>query len=196
VVAGQTHDEYVDAEWLASRTGWIALPVFQGNPLDCVMAGDGRRTGFKLIQRLSPYRRNLDADGSRQISGISGWKLLPAHFDIEAQLALPVFRGQPQDDHETLGPLHGYAIASRLEQVSSGAVRLNMGTLYPALMRLEHLFGCRMKTAVRPRFVVMVRIGEKTDMEVVDSLIEWDNVDLRVRGAKVLQIVFDLIQRK
>jgi transcriptional regulator len=36
-----------------------------------------------------------------------------------------------------LGPLHGYAIAARLEQVSSGAVRLNMGTLYPALMRLE-----------------------------------------------------------
>ena len=37
----------------------------------------------------------------------------------------------------TLGPLHGYAIASRLEQVSSGALQLNMGTLYPALMRLE-----------------------------------------------------------
>jgi transcriptional regulator len=37
----------------------------------------------------------------------------------------------------TLGPRHGYAIAARLEQVSSGAVRLNMGTLYPALMRLE-----------------------------------------------------------
>ena len=38
---------------------------------------------------------------------------------------------------ETLGPLHGYAIASRLEQVSGGALQLNMGTLYPALMRLE-----------------------------------------------------------
>jgi PadR family transcriptional regulator PadR len=37
----------------------------------------------------------------------------------------------------TLGPLHGYAIAARLEQVSSGAFRLNMGTLYPGLMRLE-----------------------------------------------------------
>jgi DNA-binding PadR family transcriptional regulator len=37
----------------------------------------------------------------------------------------------------TLGPLHGYSIAARLEQVSSRAVRLNMGTLYPALMRLE-----------------------------------------------------------
>src|SRR6266498_5465618 len=38
---------------------------------------------------------------------------------------------------ETLGPLHGYSIAARLEQVSAGALRLNMGTLYPGLMRLE-----------------------------------------------------------
>jgi len=36
-----------------------------------------------------------------------------------------------------LGPLHGYAIAARLDQVSEGALRLNMGTLYPGLMRLE-----------------------------------------------------------
>jgi len=38
---------------------------------------------------------------------------------------------------DSLGPLHGYAIAARLEQVSRGALQLNMGTLYPALMRLE-----------------------------------------------------------
>ena len=38
---------------------------------------------------------------------------------------------------DTMGSLHGYAIAARLEQVSSGALQLNMGTLYPALMRLE-----------------------------------------------------------
>jgi len=37
----------------------------------------------------------------------------------------------------TLGPVHGYAIAARLEQVSRGAIQLNMGTLYPGLMRLE-----------------------------------------------------------
>jgi transcriptional regulator len=36
-----------------------------------------------------------------------------------------------------LGPQHGYAIAARLEQVSGGAIQLNMGTLYPGLMRLE-----------------------------------------------------------
>src|SRR5215472_4106631 len=36
-----------------------------------------------------------------------------------------------------LGPQHGYAIAARLEQVSGGALQLNMGTLYPGLVRLE-----------------------------------------------------------
>ena len=38
---------------------------------------------------------------------------------------------------EALGPQHGYTIAARLEQTSGGALQLNMGTLYPALMRLE-----------------------------------------------------------
>ncbi len=37
----------------------------------------------------------------------------------------------------SLGPQHGYAIAARIEQVSAGALMLNMGTLYPGLMRLE-----------------------------------------------------------
>lgn len=36
-----------------------------------------------------------------------------------------------------LGPMHGYAIAARLEQISDGALQLNMGTLYPGLIRLE-----------------------------------------------------------
>ena len=36
-----------------------------------------------------------------------------------------------------LGPMHGYALAARVEQVSDGALQLNMGTLYPALVRLE-----------------------------------------------------------
>jgi transcriptional regulator len=38
---------------------------------------------------------------------------------------------------DTMGSQHGYAIAARLEQVSGGALKLNMGTLYPGLMRLE-----------------------------------------------------------
>ena len=38
---------------------------------------------------------------------------------------------------DTLGPLHGYGIARRIEQVSQGALALNQGTIYPALLRLE-----------------------------------------------------------
>jgi PadR family transcriptional regulator PadR len=37
----------------------------------------------------------------------------------------------------SMGPQHGYSIAARIEQASNGALELNMGTLYPALMRLE-----------------------------------------------------------
>lgn len=38
---------------------------------------------------------------------------------------------------ETLGPLHGYGIARRIEQTSGDMLSLNYGTLYPALLRLE-----------------------------------------------------------
>jgi PadR family transcriptional regulator PadR len=38
---------------------------------------------------------------------------------------------------ETLGPLHGYGIAQRIQQLSEDALHLNQGTLYPALLRLE-----------------------------------------------------------
>jgi transcriptional regulator len=37
----------------------------------------------------------------------------------------------------TMGSLHGYGIARRIEQVSSGTLSLNQGTIYPALLRLE-----------------------------------------------------------
>ena len=37
----------------------------------------------------------------------------------------------------TLGPLHGYGIAQRVEQTSNRQLQLNQGTLYPALLRLE-----------------------------------------------------------
>src|SRR5262245_13543629 len=38
---------------------------------------------------------------------------------------------------ETMGPLHAYSLATRLEQVSTHRLTLNQGTLYPALVRLE-----------------------------------------------------------
>ena len=38
---------------------------------------------------------------------------------------------------QTLGPLHGYGIARRIEQTSGGRLSLNYGTVYPALLKLE-----------------------------------------------------------
>jgi PadR family transcriptional regulator PadR len=38
---------------------------------------------------------------------------------------------------ETLGPLHGYGVARRIEQTSGNKLLVNYGTLYPALLKLE-----------------------------------------------------------
>ena len=38
---------------------------------------------------------------------------------------------------ETMGPQHGFGLAQRIQQISGGALSLNQGTLYPALLRLE-----------------------------------------------------------
>ena len=38
---------------------------------------------------------------------------------------------------ESMGPQHGFGLAKRIQQISGGALDLNQGTLYPALLRLE-----------------------------------------------------------
>jgi len=38
---------------------------------------------------------------------------------------------------DVLGPLHGYGIARRIEQISQGVLAVNQGTLYPVLLKLE-----------------------------------------------------------
>jgi PadR family transcriptional regulator, regulatory protein PadR len=40
---------------------------------------------------------------------------------------------------EAIGPLHGYRIARRIEQISGNQLALNQGTLYPALLKLEQM---------------------------------------------------------
>jgi PadR family transcriptional regulator len=38
---------------------------------------------------------------------------------------------------DTMGPMHGYGLARRIEQTSGGHLSLNYGTIYPALLKLE-----------------------------------------------------------
>jgi PadR family transcriptional regulator PadR len=79
---------------------------------------------------------------------------------------------------ESLGPLHGYTIAARLEQVSGGRLQLNMGTLYPALMRLEHRALLRAKwgttdTNRRARFYTLTAAGRR---ELAQEKQAWDRM--------------------
>ena len=83
----------------------------------------------------------------------------------------------------TLGPLHGYAIAARLEQVSAGALRLNMGTLYPGLMRLEQRGLVRAKWGVtdtnrKARFYALTAAGRR---ELKTERAEWDRMTAIMR---------------
>lgn len=76
----------------------------------------------------------------------------------------------------TLGPVHGYAIATRLEQVSNGAIHLNMGTLYPGLMRLEQRGLVRGKWGVtennrKARFYAITAAGRR---ELTAEKAEWE----------------------
>ena len=78
----------------------------------------------------------------------------------------------------TLGPVHGYAIAARLEQVSGGSLRLNMGTLYPGLMRLEQRGFVRGKWGVtehhrKARFYTITAAGRR---QLAAEKSQWDRM--------------------
>ena len=67
---------------------------------------------------------------------------------------------------QVMGPLHGYGIARRIEQMAEGALALNQGTIYPALLRLEQKgwiaseWGTS-ETNRRARFYSITRAGRK-----------------------------------
>lgn len=67
---------------------------------------------------------------------------------------------------DVLGPLHGYAIARRIEQISGDLLTLNQGTLYPVLLRLEQEGSIASDWGVsdtnrRARFYQLTRVGQK-----------------------------------
>ena len=67
---------------------------------------------------------------------------------------------------DAMGPLHGYGIARRIEQVAQGSLALNQGTIYPALLRLEQkgLIGSKWGTSEnnrRARFYEITKSGRK-----------------------------------
>jgi len=65
-----------------------------------------------------------------------------------------------------MGPLHGFGIARRIEQIAEGAFALNQGTIYPALLRLEQKGWIDSEWGTsennrRARFYSITRAGKK-----------------------------------
>ena len=79
---------------------------------------------------------------------------------------------------ETLGPLHGYGIARRIEQTSGDLLAVRYGTLYPALMKLEQEGYISAAWGVsdhnrRAKYYALTRAGRKRlDSEARD----WDRI--------------------
>ena len=77
---------------------------------------------------------------------------------------------------ETMGPLHGYGIARRIEQTSGDRLIVNYGTLYPALLKLEQEGSIESDWGVsdnnrRAKFYQLTRAGKK---QVEREAREWE----------------------
>ena len=79
---------------------------------------------------------------------------------------------------ETLGPLHGYGIARRIEQTSGDLLSVNYGTLYPALLKLEQEGYIASEWGVsdnnrRAKYYKLTRVGRK---QVQKEAREWEQM--------------------
>jgi PadR family transcriptional regulator, regulatory protein PadR len=84
---------------------------------------------------------------------------------------------------DTLGPLHGFGIARRIQQVSEDMLQLNQGTLYPALVRLEQRGWIQSKWGVsennrRARFYSLTKSGKKQLAVEAES---WERMSALIR---------------
>lgn len=77
-----------------------------------------------------------------------------------------------------LGPVHGYAMAQRLEQVSRGVVQVPQGSLYPALHRLENrgLLAADWEETESGREAKFYRLTRKGKMQLETEAASWQRL--------------------
>src|SRR5436190_23638395 len=83
-----------------------------------------------------------------------------------------------------LGPIHGYAIAQRLQQMSREVLQVQQGSLYPALHRLEKRRWLRAEwapsdTGREARFYSLTRLGHK---QLGEQRANWDRLSAAICG--------------
>jgi transcriptional regulator len=79
---------------------------------------------------------------------------------------------------DTLGSMHGYGIAQRIQQVSEKALQLNQGTLYPALLRLQQRGWIRSEWGVsennrKAKYYLLTRLGRSHLQKETES---WERM--------------------
>jgi PadR family transcriptional regulator, regulatory protein PadR len=79
---------------------------------------------------------------------------------------------------ESMGPLHGYAIARRIEQVSNNTLMLNQGTIYPAFLRLQQRRWIKAawgmtETNRRAKFYSLTSLGRK---QIEKETEDWERI--------------------
>jgi PadR family transcriptional regulator PadR len=116
---------------------------------------------------------NRESDGSGRAGNVDNVDIVPRADILQGTLDLMVLQTLA-----TLGPVHGYAIAARLEQVSGHSLQVNMGTLYPGLMRLEQRGLVRAKWGTtdnnrKARFYTITTAGRR---QLAAEKSQWDRM--------------------
>ena len=75
---------------------------------------------------------------------------------------------------DAMGPLHGYGLARRIEQISRDELALNQGTLYPALLKLQQMGWIASRwgeseTGRRAKFYTITRAGRRQLQQELDD---------------------------
>ena len=83
---------------------------------------------------------------------------------------------------DSMGPMHGFGIALRIQQVSEDLLQLNQGTLYPALLRLEQRGWIVSKWGTsennrKAKFYSLTRAGRKQLEQEAES---WDRMSAMI----------------
>ncbi len=77
---------------------------------------------------------------------------------------------------QTMGPQHGFGLAKRIGQISEGVLDLNQGTLYPALLRLEHRgwISSKWGTSENNRKAKYYELTRKGQRQIESEVSKWE----------------------
>jgi PadR family transcriptional regulator PadR len=163
--------------WTAQASEKLPPDRVEGDPQSCKVRTQGfargsvslteRNAGAKPVSPLERLRLRMS-----RVSAKTNSDQIHGTLDMLALKTLAV------------GPLHGYAIAVRLERLSGDVLKVEEGSLYPALYRMEQRGWLTSEwsttdTGRRARFYRLTRAGR---VQLAAEAASWDRLSVAVRG--------------